>query len=823
MPQTKSFVKATKGKVILALFLACFALFMAWSISKVVFQEMLVTVGEVSAPSERLNLVNIISRKISSLDQQQKRQAIQNPGNYNKLFRESLQLRRLLDSLAALYPGDSIQNARLTTIKTLLIERDKQFLDYLKVRARLVNNQSFSSQVKELNALVSKGADAGDSTILATEERTSTTTFSPEDNKPRSFFGKLFGKKKDEKGESFTIISEQKIKRDTIALSAAEEAIAKNVESSLRNIEQEQRKRNNSFVNREARLANANGVLISQMLEVLTKVENEVVEQIDSNAVRAREVVNSGISRITLVMIVFFLITVVLLWLILTDITRSNRYRRDLEIAKDEAEYHGKAKQRFLANMSHEIRTPLQSIIGYSELLLNEGKYSEPHLRAISQSSEHLLQIVNEVLDYNRIISGKFSFENRPFRMHKLLNEVISVIRPQAVGKSLDLLTKFDLDNLGVLNGDSFRLKQILLNLLGNAIKFTESGSILLSVEHKIKRNQVYFTFIVKDTGVGMSEADSKVVFNEFEQSRPLAKEVSNRDGAGLGLTIVKALVEGQQGRIYLKSQLNKGTTFTVFLAFDLIGELADTEPVNSLVVRRATGTVWVIDDDPLILNLCGVILGSQQISYKSFSSPLAVLQEPRDELVSHILMDMRMPEMDGIALCQELRADKYPDTEILAMTAQVLPSEQGDLLNKGFDGILMKPFKAEDLLNAVSDVMNLNLDALHKITLNDPELIHRIIDGFVADCAEDARLVADSIQQEDWDTVTLVVHRLAGRTGQMGIPELASSFRSIELKLRSDDFNKDLIKVSLKNLLIDLDHVAESFRNSTESPYSIS
>jgi len=823
MPQTKSFVKATKGKVILALFLACFALFMAWSISKVVFQEMLVTVGEVSAPSERLNLVNIISRKISSLDQQQKRQAIQNPGNYNKLFRESLQLRRLLDSLAALYPGDSIQNARLTTIKTLLIERDKQFLDYLKVRARLVNNQSFSSQVKELNALVSKGADAGDSTILATEERTSTTTFSPEDNKPRSFFGKLFGKKKDEKGESFTIISEQKIKRDTIALSAAEEAIAKNVESSLRNIEQEQRKRNNSFVNREARLANANGVLISQMLEVLTKVENEVVEQIDSNAVRAREVVNSGISRITLVMIVFFLITVVLLWLILTDITRSNRYRRDLEIAKDEAEYHGKAKQRFLANMSHEIRTPLQSIIGYSELLLNEGKYSEPHLRAISQSSEHLLQIVNEVLDYNRIISGKFSFENRPFRMHKLLNEVISVIRPQAVGKSLDLLTKFDLDNLGVLNGDSFRLKQILLNLLGNAIKFTESGSILLSVEHKIKRNQVYFTFIVKDTGVGMSEADSKVVFNEFEQSRPPAKEVSNRDGAGLGLTIVKALVEGQQGRIYLKSQLNKGTTFTVFLAFDLIGELADNEPVNSLVVRRATGTVWVIDDDPLILNLCGVILGSQQISYKSFSSPLAVLQEPRDELVSHILMDMRMPEMDGIALCQELRADKYPDTEILAMTAQVLPSEQGDLLNKGFDGILMKPFKAEDLLNAVSDVMNLNLDALHKITLNDPELIHRIIDGFVADCAEDARLVADSIQQEDWDTVTLVVHRLAGRTGQMGIPELASSFRSIELKLRSDDFNKDLIKVSLKNLLIDLDHVAESFRNSTESPYSIS
>jgi len=822
MPQTKSFVKATKGKVILALFLACFALFIAWSISKVVFQEMLVTVSEVSAPSERLNLVNIISRKISSLDQQQKRQAIQNPGNYNKLFKESLQLRHLLDSLAALYPGDSVQVARLKTINTLLIERDKQFLDYLKVRASLVNNRSFSSQVKELNALVSKGADASDSTVLATEERTSTTTFSPEDSRPRSFFGKLFGKKKDDKDKSFTIISEQKIKRDTISLSA-EEAIAKSVESSLRNIEQEQRKRNNSFVNREARLANANGVLISQMLEVLTKVENEVVDQIDSNAVRARDVVNSGISRITIVMVVFFLITVVLLWLILTDITRSNKYRKDLEAAKDEAEYHGKAKQRFLANMSHEIRTPLQSIIGYSELLLNERQYNEAHLHAISQSSEHLLQIVNEVLDYNRIISGKFTFENRPFRMDTLLKEVISVIRPQALEKSLELLTEFDVDQLMLINGDRFRLKQILLNLLGNAIKFTQTGHVLLSVEYKIRKQQAYFTFMVKDTGVGMSEADAKVVFNEFEQSKPIARAVRNQDGAGLGLTIVKALVEGQNGRIYLKSQLNKGTTFTVFMAFDAVGELVSAENSNLLNVRRATGVVWLIDDDPLILNLCEVILSSQQIVFKSFKSPVDILHEPWDEQVSHILMDMRMPEMDGIELCKRLRADKYADVEILAMTAQVLPSEQGDLLSKGFDGILMKPFKAEDLLNAVSDVMHIKLDALEKITLNDPELMNRIVEGFIAECAEDAQLSKECIQTEDWETLALVVHRLAGRTGQMGIPELALSFRNAELKLRSGDFDNRAVVLEIMNLLVDLDRVVEKLKDPTELSYSIS
>jgi signal transduction histidine kinase/CheY-like chemotaxis protein len=819
MPQKHGFVKATKGKVILALFLACFALFIAWSISKIVFQEMLTTINDVSAPSQRLNLVNTISRKISSLDQQQKKQAIRNSGNYNKLFNESLQLRKLLDSLANLYPGDSVQVARLKTIKTLLIERDKQFLDYLKVRARLVNNQLFSDQVIKLNALVSKAA-AGDSTVLATEERTSTTTFSPDDSKPRSFFGKLFGKKKEEQ-DKFTIISERKIKRDTIALSS-EDAISKSVGASLRNIEREQRQRNESFINREARLANANGILISQMLEVLTKVENEVVNQIDSNAFRAREVVNSGITRITIVMVVFFFITVILLWLILTDITKSNRYRSELEVAKDEAEYHGKAKQRFLANMSHEIRTPLQSIIGYSELLVEDQRYDEHHVRAINQSSEHLLQIVNEVLDYNRIVSGKFTFDVKPFRMQELLNEVISVIKPQAAGKSLKLVTNFDVGQLEMVEGDRFRLKQILLNLLGNAVKFTDLGEIILSVEYKVSGDKAYFTFIVEDTGIGMSESDAKIVFEEFEQSKQFQREVSNDDGAGLGLTIVKALVENQNGRIYLKSKLGKGTTFTVFLAFKVLKTVDELAGEAVLKVRRPIGSVWIIDDDPLILNLCEIILTRHNIAHKSFSSPSQVLKEPLAMDLSHVLMDMRMPEMDGTELCRRLRDKISTNVEIIAMTAQVLPSEQGELLNNGFDALLMKPFKAEDILEVVTDPLEINLDPLKKMTLNDPVLLEHVIHGFCQDCYDDQKAVLEAMRRKDRNTVTLITHRLAGRLGQMGVSELAASFRDVELKLRDEDVTADLT-VEIFALLSTLDVVVRKFQTEWPKVYSIS
>lgn len=784
-----------------------------------VFQEMLTTVNDVSAPSQRLKLVNTISRKISGLDQQQKKQAIQNGGNYDKLFSESLQLRKLLDSLAHLYPDDSVQMTRLKTLKKLLIERDKQFLDYLKVRASLVNNQLFSDQVMELNAFVSK-ASTDDSTVLATEERISTTTFSPQETKPRSFFGKLFGRKKEVQDKSFTVVSENKVKRDTIALSP-KAGISKSVEASLKNIEREQRKRNNIFINREARLANANGVLIFQMLEVLTKVENEVVNQIESNALRAKQVVNSGISRITMVMVVFFVITVILLWLILTDIARSNRYRHELEVAKDEAEYHGKAKQRFLANMSHEIRTPLQSIIGYSELLVKDHEYDEHHVRAISQSSEHLLQIVNEVLDYNRIISGKFTFDATPFNMHELLIEVISAIKPQVAAKSLELVTSFDVNRSELVEGDKFRLKQILFNLLGNAVKFTESGKIVFSAAYKARDNQAYFTFIVKDTGVGMSEADTSVVFNEFEQSKR-TDETGINDGAGLGLTIVKALVENQNGRIYLKSKLGKGTTFSVFLDFKVLRNIDELQD-EIIRVRRPAGSVWIIDDDPLILNLCEIILNSHSITHKTFSSPLSVLLEPIPSDLSHILMDMRMPEMDGTELCKLLRNKISTPIEIIAMTAQVLPSEQGELLKEGFDSLLMKPFKAEHILEAVTDLLEINLAQLKKMTLNDPLLLENIIHGFCQDCSDDEKTILEALHLKDYSMLTLIIHRLAGRTGQMGITELAAAFRKTELKLRSKDSVDEQMSKEILTLLRDLAIVIKRFQVEWPISYSIS
>jgi signal transduction histidine kinase/DNA-binding response OmpR family regulator len=762
-----------------------------------------------------LRVVNAISRKISSLDQLQKKQAFNDPGNYNKLFKESGQLRLVLDTLAGLYATDSLQLERILTIKKLLRERDKQFINYLKVRERLINNKSFSSQVKSLSAMVAKGSEQGDSTIVATEMKTSTTTVYPteEQEKQKGFFSRLFGKKKNnEEDNSLKIINEERVKRDTIALSA-EDRMTRNLEQSLKEIEKEQRLKNESFLTREAILTNANNLLVSQMLDVLRKVESEVVAQIELNGIKAKNVVNTGINTISIIMLVFFFLTVLLLYFILTDITQSNKYRVELEAAKDEAEYHGMAKQRFLSNMSHEIRTPLQSIIGYSEIIKNEEYPKKKDIDAIYNSSTHLLQIVNEVLDYNRIISGKFTFTEKAFDIMKLLNEVVSVMRQQAEKKSLELNTEFDLPGLNYIEGDPFRLKQILYNLLGNAIKFTNRGEVTLSAFYKRQGELLHFTFMVKDTGIGLTEVESQHIFNEFEQVNSLENEELNKAGAGLGLTIIKSLIEQQGGRIYVKSKKDEGSIFTVYLTFKTAA--APQYENTREALREYNGQVWVVDDDQLILDLCEIIFKKNGIDCRLFSSPSQLLTADWDSRVKYVLMDMRMPEMNGIVLCGLLREKVETDVKIFAITAQVLPDERELLLNSGFDGLLMKPFKEKELLSVFSEVqdlkedqdnkdIDLDLSNLKKMTFGDEEQLQRVLLRFIEDSMNDTNEIQESLKTNEQDQVRLLIHRMAGRIAQVGSKGLAASFRQMEIDIAAEGLDagkKDRIKQLLQQL----------------------
>ena len=842
----KSFLSAARGKIIIGFTLAFLALFLAWGVSKIAFNEMLDTVDAVSAPNAKLRMVNAVSRKVAGLDQQQKNLAFNSPGNYDQFFKESTNLRSLLDTLSGMYQADSLQASRIASVKQLLVERDKQFVNYLKVRERLVHDRSFTDEVKKLNDLVNRNPQQQDSTVVTTEKKTSTVTIFPSDaDKPKGFFNRLFGKKKAEQtNQSYQLTNEENIKRDTIALSG-DTIIARGFKKSLRNIELEQRLKSARFLNREAVLANANNLLINQMLDILRKVEAEVVAQIEQNGVQAKEVVNTGITRISIIMVGFFVLTVILLYLILTDITHSNQYRKALEKARDEAEYHGMAKQRFLSNMSHEIRTPLQSIIGYAEMIRNQPQPEKKDIDAIYHSSEHLLQIVNEILDYNRIISGKFSFANKPFNIRELLAEVISVMEPQAEHKQLHMRSEIDLHGIEYIVGDAFRLKQILYNLLSNAIKFTQTGEVVLSAFYKRQSDQLHFTFIVKDTGIGLSDEDVNRVFNEFEQIDSPDKEVINKAGAGLGLSIIKALIENQDGRIYVKSKQGEGSAFTVYLTFAVAAQQSIEDQVSTTRKTYTNDKVWVVDDDQLILDLCGIIFSKRGIAYECFNSPLKMMDAALDTTVKYILMDMRMPELSGVELCQIMR-DRIPwDLKIYAMTAQVLPEELEAVLKQGFDGLIMKPFRETDLLTvleteetelketerhpsdtkevsateeeisapgqaAQSDFSEVSFDTsvIEKMTFGDAGLLLKILNRFKEDCRDDMLALEDSLKDDDQPMARLIIHRIAGRTAQMGSGKLAAGFRQMEIDLAASGTIDGPLKKQIHALIADLNYL---------------
>jgi signal transduction histidine kinase/FixJ family two-component response regulator len=548
-------------------------------------------------------------------------------------------------------------------------------------------------------------------------------------------------------------------------------------------------------------------MLLSRILDVLNEVEIEVIQQTAIKNTKAKEVANASVERISLILLAFFIVTAFFIFFILTDLSKSNKYKLQLMKSKEEAESHSLARQRFLSNMSHEIRTPLQSILGYAEQVKEQEKPDKNDIEAIYSSSEHLLQIVNEVLDYSRISSGKFHFENKSFSLIHLLEETIEALQPQANKKALLLELKHDLPQDTFLEGDPFRLKQILINLLGNSLKFTNNGKVSLDVHCKQEGSKYFLQFKIQDTGIGIAKEKIKTIFNQFEQADASISEAYG--GTGLGLSIVKALIEQQQGKISVISEPGKGSLFTVELGFKKSPQTALPEqsriPKGSLNYKE---TVWLVDDDALILKLCSDILRKKEITHRCFNSAEALLKEEWDDSVKIVLTDIRMKEMSGIKLCHELRKRLGSDLQIIALTAQALPEEREEILKQGFNKVLKKPFRENELLGlftidlqesvpvsiAHSEIEK-SLETIEKLTFGDKELMQTIIKQFVEDSKNDVTELLAVTSKNETEKASLLLHRIAGRTSQIGNISLGLKFRKAEITLQKEGLSSELIK----------------------------
>ncbi len=369
----------------MAFLLGAGAIAMSWGAAEVAFREILYTVERLAAPNEKLRIINDLFQGMARLDQLQRLQALQNPKAPTSTFlSESEHLYLSLDTLRGLV-YNPVQESRIDSMQNILQRRDKQFVRYLEIRAELLNNEGLSRQIKSLYSWVNHASNKVDTSIITTRQKVTTITVPPDTAArvpkpaPKSnIIDRIFNKKKPSaKSKPMpwhrTVQEEYSVKVDTLALTK-HDSIAVVVNKVMHTIQNEQKQKGEELVNRELDLLNSANMLNNQMLSILQVLQEDELEQAENNTIQATAAVNTSIDRIQVISILFFLGAAVLVYFIFIDIARSNRYRKQLVEAKEEAEHLGQVKQRFLSNISHELRTPLQSILGYSEQVLKEEK-----------------------------------------------------------------------------------------------------------------------------------------------------------------------------------------------------------------------------------------------------------------------------------------------------------------------------------------------------------------------------------------------------------------------------------------------------------------
>ena len=382
------------------------------------------------------------------------------------------------------------------------------------------------------------------------------------------------------------------------------------------------------------------------------------------------------------------------------NITESVRYEADLKESRKKAEAANRAKSAFLANMSHEIRTPMNGVVGMAELLTDTSLDEEQRLYAntIKNSGEALLVIINDVLDYSKIEADKLILHPEPFDLERCIHEVIMLLQPAAREKGIEILIDYDLFLPTLLVGDPGRVRQVLTNLIGNAVKFTKSGHVLIRVTGVSNQGDVCtFHITIEDTGIGIPADKIEHIFGEFNQ----VEDDRNRqfEGTGLGLAISQRLIELMGGAVWVDSEEGKGSVF----GFKVTMPRAEGPEPDLPVLPKDLKQVLVVADQAMNRAILEKQMGQFGLEVTLCTSGAEALEIMRDD-INLVLTDHNMPDMDGLELAEALRTGKWPDVSVLLLSSN--PGYvQNDPGRQYITGVLQKPISRNDLFARLADI----------------------------------------------------------------------------------------------------------------------
>ena len=835
MATQENFPKSTKSKVFLAFGLLTIGLVVALYFAIASFRQISRSAETLADPNPMPVHLSQLLTSLAESESHLRAYSLSQDTAYLKSYERNTQdVFKQLNMLKKLNQGARWQR-RVDTLNTLINKKIEGLNTFTVLKTQLDQPTFTDKALKRLHQQASDPVSV--STTLKKIEREVKRELPPppqvkmESVEKKGILKKIFAREKKTPVVTTTTdgnmtTTTKEVSVDTIVMAQpVADSLVKGMRKVLREIQREERSNRRQLSRQELELLAFDQVVMEQIRRIIHLMEQEEALDTSNRIKKAQSMVDEASLIIFLISCTGLLTSFVFVTLVIRDISRSNFLKTQLEKARRKEEQLRQVKEQFLANMSHEIRTPLNAIVGFSEQL---RQYKLPpqqkkQVEAIRFSSDFLLATVNDILDMSKIEAGQIRFEKLDFDLLHLIQQTTELIQNRAHEKGL--IFKPDLPVApAYLKGDPFRLQQILYNLLGNAVKFTDSGEVKFKCRARDNGFGKYLVDItVSDSGIGIPTEKIAQIFDSFTQADP---SITRRyGGSGLGLAITKKLVDLQGGEISVRSREGKGTVFYVCIPY-LKGKEVEqpviTSKPDAVTTEWLQKQVLVVDDDPLNVLLLQTILQKWRIPTQVASSGREALQNLSTQPYDLVLTDMNMPGMSGLQLLDNVRVLEGENSSIpvVAVTANAMQQDLNRYLEKGMTAYLLKPFQESELLQllatiwqsdspaaaddaavvvpAVAEVStkagkeqvkaqekegNYSVQIYQKYAAGDPDALRLMLTTFIEGTKENLQLMEQYCKTEDWNQLKELAHKMYPSFKQLKSEKAAALLRRIELE----------------------------------------